>query len=136
MYKRSASTVDVAIVDGNRVVLIKRKHDPFQGKWAFPGGFVDYGEPVEMTAVREIMEETGLEIELVDILGIYSAPDRDPRYHTITTVFIARPIKGDPTGGDDAEEAEYFPLDDMPEIAFSTHQRMVDVILAETKTQS
>ncbi|MHA1881824.1 MAG: NUDIX domain-containing protein [Candidatus Thorarchaeota archaeon] len=107
MYKNPKPTVDVVVTDGKRVVLIKRGRDPFKGQWVFPGGFVDYGETVEDAAVREVMEETGLNVRLETILGVYSDPDRDPRGHNVTVAFIGHVIEGEPVGGDDADEAEW-----------------------------
>jgi len=97
-------TVDVVISDCEKVVLIQRKNDPFQGAWALPGGFVDYGETVEQAAVREVKEETGLEVELEGLLGVYSDPDRDPRGHTVSVVFFAKKKKGKLKAGDDAAD--------------------------------
>ncbi len=107
MYKNPKPTVDVAIIDGDKVVLVKRGREPHKGKWVFPGGFIDYGETAEHAAVREALEETGMKIEITDILGVYSDPDRDPRGHNQSTVFIARPLSGEPKGGDDAAEAKW-----------------------------
>jgi len=109
-YRNPAPTVDLIIeIEDPRgrpgIVLINRKNPPFG--WALPGGFVNYGESCEDAAVREAFEETSLRVRLVDQLGTYSAPDRDPRKHTITTVFIAR-AKGIPRGQDDAREAAVF----------------------------
>jgi 8-oxo-dGTP diphosphatase len=119
-YKNPAPTVDIIIeiedasmpprVTG--VVLIRRKNPPFG--WAIPGGFVDYGETLEAAAVREAREETGLAVSLVRQFHAYSDPARDPRKHTISTVFIAR-ARGIPVGADDAAEARVFPVDALPE---------------------
>lgn len=109
-YKNPKPTIDVVITDGKRVILVKRGRDPFKGSWVFPGGFVDYGETVEDATVREAKEETGVEIELETILGVYSAPDRDPRSHHVNVVFIGRVISGEPVGGDDADEAKWFDI--------------------------
>jgi 8-oxo-dGTP diphosphatase len=113
MYKKPSLSVDVIVTDGERVVLIKRGRDPFKGSWAIPGGFVEYRETVENAAIRELSEETGLYAELVDILGVYSSPDRDPRGHTISTVFIAQYSKGEPRGADDADEASWFKISEV-----------------------
>ncbi len=109
-------TVDIIIEYNRGIVLIKRKNPP-EG-WALPGGFVDYGESLETAAVREAKEETGLDVELLRQFHTYSDPKRDPRHHTITTVFIAT-AKGKAIAGDDAKEIGIFTKDTLPEqIAF------------------
>ena len=100
-YKNPAPTVDIIIRYKEGIILIKRKNPP-EG-WALPGGFVDYGEPLEAAAVRESKEETGLEIKLLRQFHTYSDPERDPRQHTISTVFIAE-ASGEAMAGDDADE--------------------------------
>ncbi len=121
-YRNPAPTVDIIIeirsgdAKEKGIVLIRRKNPPYG--WAIPGGFVDYGESLEHAAVREAMEETGLRVELVRQFHTYSDPRRDPRQHTITTVFIAR-AEGVPAGADDAAEARMFPTDaPPPDMAF------------------
>lgn len=109
-------TVDIIIETGGGVVLVRRKNPP-QG-WALPGGFVDYGESLEEAAVREAREETGLSVELIRQFHTYSDPGRDPRQHTITTVYVAR-AEGRLRAGDDARAAEVFTEETLPsEIAF------------------
>ncbi|MHB8054442.1 MAG: NUDIX domain-containing protein [Candidatus Aminicenantales bacterium] len=109
-YRNPLPTVDIIIevrdARGREgVVLIERKNPP--PGWALPGGFVDYGESLESAAVREALEETSLRVRLVGQLGTYSDPARDPRKHTISTVFIAR-AKGTPAAADDAQNARIF----------------------------
>ena len=104
-------TTDVIIEVGDGIVLVRRRHPPHG--WALPGGFVDDGERVEDAARREMREETGLDVELVELFGVYSDPRRDPRGHTISTVFIGR-ASGSPAGGDDAAEARVFTADALP----------------------
>lgn len=118
VYKNPVPTVDVIIAHpGRGVVLIERRNPPLG--WALPGGFVDYGESVEFAAVREAKEETSLSVQLKELLGVYSEPDRDPRQHTMSTVFIATcENPGALHGGDDAVCARFFPMSDLPELAF------------------
>jgi 8-oxo-dGTP diphosphatase len=106
-WKNPKPTVDVIIRQGDDLVLIRRANPPHG--WALPGGFVDEGEPVEQAAVREALEETGLDVRLDELLYVYSDPARDRRMHTISIVFTAT-ADGLPLGGDDAAEARRFPL--------------------------
>ncbi len=121
-----APTVDVVILlDGDRVVLVERKHEP--PGWAIPGGFVDPGETLEAAAVREAREETGLEVELAEQFHAYSDPRRDPRRHTISTVFVGR-AAGEPRGGDDAAQARAFAWSSLPApMAFDHREILADV---------
>jgi len=107
-----AATVDVIIerVEDGRpsLILIRRANAPLG--WALPGGFVDRGEKTEDAAIREVYEETGLVAELVELLGVYSDPSRDPRLHTLSLVYIGRAV-GRPHGMDDAAEARLIDLE-------------------------
>ena len=106
--------VDIIIQHGSRVLFAKRKKDPFKGYLGLPGGFVNIGETIEEAARREVKEETSLDIELTDILGVYSDPQRDPRGHIMSTVFIGVPsnenAKNKATAQDDALEIEWIDL--------------------------
>jgi len=108
-HRNPAPTVDIIIELVDRphrpIVLIERLNPP-EG-WAIPGGFVDYGESVETAARREASEETGLQVELVEQFYVYSAPDRDPRQHTLSVVFLAS-AQGEPNAGDDAKNLGFF----------------------------
>lgn len=115
-------TVDVIIELPGGIVLVKRRNPP--PGWALPGGFVDYGESLERAARREAREETGLDVTLTTLLGVYSAPDRDPRFHTVSTVYIAR-ASGTPRGGDDAAEARVFDPAQLPEPVAFDHARII-----------
>ncbi len=116
VYKNPIPTVDIIIEYNNGIVLIERKNYPFG--WAIPGGFVDYGESLEEAAVREAVEETNLKVELITQMHTYSSPCRDPRQHTITTVYIAKGT-GELQGKDDAVSAKVFNSENLPEnIAF------------------
>ena len=105
-------TVDIIIeIDGHGIILIERRNPPHG--WALPGGFVDYGESLEQAALREAKEETSLEVRLIEQFHIYSDPRRDPRHHTVSTVFIAT-ANGNPRGADDAKAARIFREDNLP----------------------
>lgn len=123
-YKNPVPTVDIIIeVQGQGIVLIKRKNPPYG--WAIPGGFVDYGESLEQAAIREAKEETSLEIELICQFHTYSEPYRDPRQHTITTVYIAQAQAGTPKAQDDALEIDVFTQSNLPlQLAFD-HQKIL-----------
>ena len=115
-------TVDIIIeVDGG-IVLIERKNPPHG--WALPGGFVDYGESLEAAAVREAKEEISLDVGLTEQFYTYSDPSRDPRHHTVSTVFIAV-AEGTPRGADDAKTAQLFREHEMPSPVVFDHARIL-----------
>lgn len=116
-YKVPSLAVDAIIIRDGRVLLIQRGNEPFRGMYALPGGFVEYGERVEETLRREVMEETGLRVVSHRLVGVYSAPDRDPRWHTVSIVYLAE-CEGEPAAGDDACGVAWFPLDNLPPLAF------------------
>ena len=111
-YVNPVPTVDIIIETGQGIVLIKRRNPPYG--WAIPGGFVDYGESLEDAALREAQEETSLNVRLVEQMHTYSDPCRDPRLHTITTVYIAV-AEGAPAAGDDAADAGIFDPENPPQ---------------------
>lgn len=122
-YLHPYPTVDIIIEMGNGcIVLINRKNPPFG--WALPGGFVEYGESIEVAAVREAKEETSLEITLKSQLHTYSDPHRDSRKHTITTVFIAT-AQGEPVAADDAKEIGIFTKDNLPHPLAFDHEKIL-----------
>lgn len=101
-------TADCVVLDAkDRVLLIRRGRPPFEGHHALPGGFVDVGEPVEEAARRELLEETGVKAGKLTLIGIYSAPDRDPRFHTASAAFLTRVRRADARAGDDAAAVEW-----------------------------
>jgi 8-oxo-dGTP diphosphatase len=115
-YRNPFPTTDVVLLRDGHVLLIRRAAPP--AGWALPGGFVDYGESVETAAARELKEETGLTLRSFELLGVYSRPGRDPRFHTLTVVYVGT-ADGELKAGDDAADARWFPLGDLPsEIAF------------------
>ena len=121
-----ALTVDGVLVENRAVLLVRRRNPPFAGTYALPGGFVDYGETVETAVVREMREETGLDVRIDRLLGVYSDPTRDPRGHTVSVTYLVRRQGGTLAGADDAEEAAFFPLDAPPPLAFDHAHILAD----------
>ncbi|MGD2246969.1 MAG: NUDIX hydrolase [Candidatus Methanofastidiosia archaeon] len=111
-------TVDGVIVEEGKILLIERGNEPYKGLWALPGGFVEYGETTEKAVVREVKEETGLLCNIKKLVGVYSDPERDPRGHTVSIVYMLTGGTGDISAGDDAVKARWFPVDKLPEVAF------------------
>jgi 8-oxo-dGTP diphosphatase len=122
-YPRPAVTVDAVIVtreDPPRVLLIRRKHEPFTGMWAIPGGFVEMEETLEASARRELWEETGLRVEQLEQLHTFGDPGRDPRGRTISVVYVGR-VDADavqPRAADDAADVGWHRLEEPPPMAF------------------
>ena len=127
-YKTPRLTADGAVIKDGKILLIKRKNNPYKGKWALPGGFVEYGEKVEDSVIREVTEETGLKTKIVDLIGIYSDPKRDPRGHTVTVVYLLDIVNGFLKEGDDAADAKFFDLLDLPDLSFDHNDIINDVI--------
>ena len=122
-YPRPALTVDVVLISRDkrsRVLLIKRAQNPFEGRWAIPGGFVEEGETLAEAARRELKEETGLVVGELEQLYTAGNPGRDPRGWTISVTYLvcddAKNMK--PKAGDDAKRVKWFPLDELPPLAF------------------
>ena len=113
-----ALTVDGILLEDYSVLLVQRKHRPFQGAWAIPGGFVEYGEKTEDAVVREVFEETGVKTMIRSLIGVYSDPHRDPRGHTVSIAYLINRVGGDLNAGDDASSVKFFKLNDLPKLAF------------------
>jgi 8-oxo-dGTP diphosphatase len=122
-------TVDAIILENGRILLIKRGRNPYKDFWALPGGFVEYGETTEEAVKREAEEETGLQCEIVKLVGVYSAPDRDPRGHTISVVYVMKVKEGEVSAGDDAAGAAWVDINELPdEIAFDHLEIIKDAL--------
>ncbi len=109
-YKNPTPTVDMVLERDSKILMVKRKKDPFKDHLALPGGFVNEGETIEDAMKREAMEETSLEVHPIDILGVYSDPRRDPRKHIMTVVFVGIIVRGKTRAGDDAASIEWIKL--------------------------
>jgi 8-oxo-dGTP diphosphatase len=132
-YPRPSVTVDILMMhpaeSGWEVLLIERLHDPFQGMWALPGGFIEMDEDLHQSARRELLEETGLDIEKLQQFKAYGKPGRDPRGRTISVVFyaiISKEAKEQTKAGDDAKNAQWFHIQQLPNLAFDHEDIMQD----------
>lgn len=125
-YRNPTPTVDIIIELVNQpqrpIILIERQNSPLG--WAIPGGFIDYGESAEAAARREAKEETGLQVELIEQFQVYSEPNRDPRQHTISVVFLAT-ATGEPKAGDDARTVGIFESWQIPANLCFDHDRIL-----------
>lgn len=119
--------VDVVLPsEEGRILLIRRASDPYEGQWALPGGFVEVGETTEDAAVREAKEETGLDVEIVKLVGVYSEPDRDPRGHNVSCAYLAR-AEGEPRAASDAAEVSFIDPSTV-ELAFDHEKIIADAL--------
>jgi 8-oxo-dGTP diphosphatase len=119
----------MVLVEDGRILLIRRGAQPFKGEWAVPGGRIEDNETAEQCAVREMKEETGLDVEIVRLTGIYSDPKRDPR-GIIVAAYLVRRLGGVVAGGDDAAEARWFQLGEIPRLC-TDHGKIVADALAQ-----
>ncbi|MCC6042845.1 MAG: NUDIX hydrolase [Candidatus Verstraetearchaeota archaeon] len=109
--RRPLVAVDGVVVrKGGSIVLVKRRKPPYEGYWALPGGLVEYGETVEEAVVREVKEETGLEVDVKGLVGVYSKPDRDPRGHVISVAFLVVEVGGELRGSRETEVGEFYAI--------------------------
>ena len=136
-YPRPALTADCIVFARKeqdfRVLLVQRANEPYKGKWAFPGGFMNMDETTEETARRELKEETGLIVDDISQIGTFDRVDRDPRGRVITVAYFVvidgiREVKG----GDDAAVARWFSIGNLPELAFD-HQKIMEVALRKLR---
>jgi 8-oxo-dGTP diphosphatase len=127
-YRNPSPTVDVILQSGSKILMIRRKKEPFKDHLALPGGFINEGETAEEAAKREAREETSLQVEPIEILGVYSDPKRDPRKHIMSVVFIGIITGGTAKPGDDAQGIEWQELDklDASELGFDHMQIIRD----------
>jgi ADP-ribose pyrophosphatase YjhB (NUDIX family) len=130
-YQNPVPAAGVVLVEDGELLWVERKFDPRKGRWTLPAGFVEYGEHVEDCAVREMKEETGIDVELTGLFGAYMAQD-DPRVQVVLLLYTARRVGGELSPGDDASDARFVPIDETPgEIAFKAHA----LALADIRSQ-
>lgn len=134
-YKIPSLTADIFIFDDDfNFILIKRLNEPYKDCWALPGGFVEYGESVESAAMREAKEETSIDVELIDLVNVYSKPDRDPRGHTVTVAYTAKGDLSTRKADSDAKEIGIFSHDEIDDIDIAfDHRQIIDDCLKKAK---
>ena len=128
-HRQPALAADCVVFDPQgRLLLIRRKNPPFQGQYALPGGFVEYGETTEQAAARELAEETGLTAVALSLVGVYSEPGRDPRGHTVSIAYLVRVADFVPRAGDDAAAAEFVANWQQEPLAFDHNKIVADAL--------
>jgi len=129
-YRNPAPAAGVLLHTARGVLLVRRKYPPAEGDWCLPAGFMEYGESPEQCAVRETREETGLEVRLGSLFGVYAGMD-DPRVRAVLILYTAERIGGRMRAGDDAVATRFFPLDRLPDrIAFAAHRKALRELAA------
>ena len=123
LYNNRGISVDAIIMNNNKILLIKRKNDPYKNYWSLPGGFVDWDETAEQTVIREVKEETGLFITKLKLFNVYSNPQRHPK-QVISIVYDTQ-VAGELIAGDDAQQAAWFDLDNLPKVLGFDHQQII-----------
>lgn len=131
-YPRPAVTVDAILISNkNAVLLIERGREPYKGKWALPGGFIEMDESLEIACQRELLEETGIRVGDLKQFKAFGAIGRDPRHRTISVIFYAfTENELVASAGDDAAKVQWFPITQLPELAFD-HQQILDEFISE-----
>lgn len=125
-YKTPSLAVDGILFQQGKILLIKRKHEPFKNRYALPGGFIEYGETAEKAVIREVWEETHLKTGVSQLIGVYSQPKRDPRRHTISLAYALHIKSGTLKAGSDANLVKWFEIDKLPKLAFDHEQIIAD----------
>lgn len=122
------TTANAVVIQEGKILLVRRKREPFEDYWAIPGGFVNISETTRQACLRELKEETGMIGEVKGLIGVFDDPNRDPR-HTVSISFLVEPKKlAGAKAGSDAEDIGWFPLDDLPPLAFDHQEQIEDAI--------
>lgn len=123
-YRNPAPAAGVLVLEDGKVLLVQRRFEPYRGKWSIPSGFIEYDEDVSETAGRELLEETGLAVAIDGLHAVESCFD-DPRGNTLLVLYRGHVTGGELRAGDDAENVRFFPLNDLPELAFEAHRKVL-----------
>lgn len=126
---------DTVLIEKGKILLIKRGNEPFKDMWALPGGRVENNETTEECAIREMKEETGLQVKIIKLIGVYSDPKRDPR-GIVSVAYLVKRISGSLKSGDDAKEAKWFELVNLPKLAFDHEKIIKNVIILQRTPKS
>ncbi len=118
-------STDTVVIKDDEVLLVRRAIEPFRDQWVLPGGLMDIGEKIEQTAVREVREETGFDVKLLKLIGVYSGPHRDPRGTTAAVCFLAEIIGKAGDHDHEISEVKFFPLDELPNRMGFDHRDMI-----------
>lgn len=125
LYKNPAPASGAIIVENGKILLVKRRYDPFKGDWSLPAGFIEYDESPENCVIREIKEEVNLDIRIKGLFNVYSGSD-DPRTRAILVVYLVEVVGGELKPGDDATEAQFFGKEEIPpNVAFEAHSQVI-----------
>ena len=124
-YVPRITSDSVVVNEKNEILLVKRDHSPYKNRWALPGGFVEKGETVEKAAIRECLEETGIRTEVLDLLGVYSNPRRDPRGHVVSLIFQMKPLSSKTKTSKETSDVRFFALDKVPKNLAADHGKIL-----------
>jgi len=129
-YESRPAVVDIVVINDNKVLLIKRDSEPYKNSWALPGGFINTDEDAVSAAKREVKEETGLDVEILGLIGVYSDPKRDER-HTISIAYLGFPLNSNSKlkpQKNETKEVKWFEIEDIPSLAFDHKQILEDAV--------
>lgn len=124
VHRNPSLAVDAVVIKEGKILLVKRKNEPYKGMFALPGGFVEYGEKTEEAVLRELKEETGMKGRIKRLVGVFSDPERDPRGHVVSIAYLVEPVSEGIKAGDDAADCKWIKIDDIRDLAFD-HREII-----------
>lgn len=127
-YKCIRLATDAVVIKEGKVLLVKRIWNPSKNCWALPGGYVEYGEKTEKACLRELVEETSVKGKIVDLVGVYSDPKRDPRGHTVSVAYLVDWLSGNGKSSNETKEVKWFSIKNLPELAFDHSEIIKDAL--------